>query len=284
MIDSYLLENLAAFARCGTLSAAAEELHVSQPSLSRSMQKLEQEIGVPLFERTKNRIGLNSCGRVAAEYAQRIIEQQNDMVAGVRAAYRAEHTIDVGGCAPMPLSDIAVLLTRFYPEFAVSSEILDDETLRQKLSNGTIQLAIFHRPPEEEGLIWKVCGHERLCACLPRGHQLADRETLRLRDLAGLTFLQHSKVGFWYPLVKSGIPGAKFLLQDEYDTFSELLLSSAIPSFSTDVTIRRYNKDPLHRVNVPLSDPEVNVTYYLACRQEQRRRFRALFAAVEELE
>ena len=59
MIETYLLENLVAFGDYGTLSEAAEKLHVSQPSLTRSMQKLEDEIGVPLFERTKNRISLN---------------------------------------------------------------------------------------------------------------------------------------------------------------------------------------------------------------------------------
>ena len=44
MIEIYLLEQLEAFARCGTLSAAAEELHLSQPALTRSMKKLEQLI------------------------------------------------------------------------------------------------------------------------------------------------------------------------------------------------------------------------------------------------
>ena len=56
MIEIYLLEQLEAFARCGTLSAAAEELHLSQPALTRSMKKLEELIGVPIFERGKNKL------------------------------------------------------------------------------------------------------------------------------------------------------------------------------------------------------------------------------------
>lgn len=56
MIEIYLLEQLAAVAKYGTLSAAAEHLHLAQPSLSRSMQKLEDLLGVTLFERKKTEL------------------------------------------------------------------------------------------------------------------------------------------------------------------------------------------------------------------------------------
>ncbi|MBQ9060837.1 MAG: LysR family transcriptional regulator, partial [Firmicutes bacterium] len=68
MIETYLLEQFAAFARWGTLLKASEELHITQPTLSRSMKKLEEEIGVPLFHRTNSKLVLNETGQVAAEY------------------------------------------------------------------------------------------------------------------------------------------------------------------------------------------------------------------------
>ena len=63
MIEIYLLEQLDAFARHGTLSAAAQALHTSQPSMTRAMQKLEGELGVALFIRSKNHLALNETGR-----------------------------------------------------------------------------------------------------------------------------------------------------------------------------------------------------------------------------
>ena len=62
MIELCLLEQLAAFSRRGTLSGAAKELHISQPALSQSMKKLEEGLGIALFERTKNRLVLNENG------------------------------------------------------------------------------------------------------------------------------------------------------------------------------------------------------------------------------
>lgn len=51
MVTLTQLEELLHFAECGTLSGAAEKCHISQPALSRSMQKLEDDFGVPLFNR-----------------------------------------------------------------------------------------------------------------------------------------------------------------------------------------------------------------------------------------
>ena len=59
VFELYQLEQLLAFAECGTLSGAAERLHLSQPALSRSMQRLEGVLQVSLFDRQKNKIKYN---------------------------------------------------------------------------------------------------------------------------------------------------------------------------------------------------------------------------------
>ena len=69
MIDIQLLEQLYAFAECGTPSAAAEKLHTSQPALTRAMKKPESDLGVALFIRGKNQLKFNETGLCAAKYA-----------------------------------------------------------------------------------------------------------------------------------------------------------------------------------------------------------------------
>ena len=76
MIDINLWKELTIFEKYGTLSKAAEELFISQPALSRSMNRLEEEIGVIIFNRSKNKITLNDNGKLAAGYAREIIRYE----------------------------------------------------------------------------------------------------------------------------------------------------------------------------------------------------------------
>ena len=80
MIETYLLEQFVAFARFGTLLKAAEELHITQPTLSRSMKKLEDELGISLFHRENSKLSLNETGKVAAEYAEKALSANQDFI------------------------------------------------------------------------------------------------------------------------------------------------------------------------------------------------------------
>ena len=79
MMELYLLEQLIAFSRQGTLSGAAEKLHISQPALSQSMKKLEESLGVSLFERSKNKIALNENGIMAVQLGEKLLEQSREI-------------------------------------------------------------------------------------------------------------------------------------------------------------------------------------------------------------
>ena len=79
MIESYLLEHLVVFSEHRTLSETASVLHLTQPTLTRSMNKLEETFGVPLFTREKKRIRLNENGWMAASYAKEILREDEEL-------------------------------------------------------------------------------------------------------------------------------------------------------------------------------------------------------------
>ena len=85
MVALYELKQLTAFADLGTLSRVAEEFHISTPSVTRSMQHLEQYFGVPLFTRGKNRVILNETGQLAVEHAHRLLWETEQAVEQVRS-------------------------------------------------------------------------------------------------------------------------------------------------------------------------------------------------------
>ena len=82
-MDLDQLRQFDAIARQGTMSAAARALHLSQPALSRSLARLEAELGQPLVDRPGRRLVLNDAGRVALEHARQILRDERAMRAAL---------------------------------------------------------------------------------------------------------------------------------------------------------------------------------------------------------
>lgn len=264
MFELYQLEQLLAVAACGTLSNAAEQLHISQPALSRSMQRLEAELQVSLFARQKNKIELNENGRMAVDYARKIMEQSQDMISRIQAFDRSQRTILFGACAPAPLWEIPALLSDLYPEMTISSEIRENDVLLQGLRDDVYQLIVLPFPVDEPGMICAKYGEEHLFFSLPPAHPLSGSKALYMKDLNGETMLLRNRLGFWRELTVRKMPDTRFLEQADV-AFDELVKFSALPSFATDVVLNREGNH-VNRVNIPILDEEANVSYYCLCK------------------
>ncbi len=276
MIEIHLFEQLVTFASCGTLSAAAEELHISQPALSRSMQRLEEELGVKLFDRQKSRISLNETGELAVRYARNLLLQEHSMIDQIREFDRKKHTISLGSCTPILIPDFVSLLSELYEGMTISTELTGDPNLTDRLKENKYQIAILNEKPDEKEFYSVPVESEHLFVCLPPEHPLADADGLYLRDLDGQTFLLYSQIGFWDALCRREMPSARFLVQQEMDVLGELVANSALPAFTTDYII---NRDGIQsdRITIPILDKEANVTYYCACLLSERAKFKAVF-------
>lgn len=278
MVELSQLEQLLLLAECGTLSRAAEQLHLSQPALSRSMQRLETELQVTLFDRQKNKIALNDNGRMAVEYARRIVGETRDMAARIQAFDRSQRTILVGSCAPAPLWEISQTLPELYPDRTISSEIRENQALLQGLWENLYQLIVLPYALEEPGFTCVQYGEEHLFFSLPPAHPLSDSKTLFMKELNGETMLLRNRLDFWRELAAEKMPDTHFLEQEEV-AFNELVKLSALPSFTTDVVLQREGNPP-SRVNIPIVDPEANVSYYCLCRTEGKTNLRGFFQRI----
>ena len=90
-----------AVARSENFRAAAEELYISQPSLSRSIDSLEEELGVVLFERAGRGVVLTRSGRLFLEYAERILEECEIAVHKMKELSTTGGRIDIGYVFPL---------------------------------------------------------------------------------------------------------------------------------------------------------------------------------------
>lgn len=279
MLELYDLEKLVAFRREGTLVAASEKLLISQPALSRSMRKLEDEMGVELFTRSKNRVELNENGLLAADLAEKLLGEADSLVSRVRQLDRSRHTVSVGSVAPEPLWELAAAIGSAYPGMTVSSGLAEADALLAGVQDETYSFVVLTFAPQLPGVEVLPFGSEKLCFLLPMNHPLAGEAELRLADLNGETMLLRPNLGFWTRTLES-LPDTRFLVQQEDYAFGELIRASSLPAFTTDRVQRRYGATE-GRVAVPISDHGTSVDYFVAYRSADKKRLAAGLKVIE---
>jgi DNA-binding transcriptional LysR family regulator len=171
---------------------AAERLRISQPPLSQQIRKLEDELGVRLFYRTKRRVELTEVGGLFLAEARKTLRQAEGAARVARRAGRGElGSLSLGFVGSAAYGVLPELLRGFRGEYpGVRLELRTMTTLEQAeaLENGEIGLGVL-RPPVEGDLKLLPVADEPLVAVLPEGHPLAARRTVPLAALAGEDFV-----------------------------------------------------------------------------------------------
>lgn len=256
------MRQLDAIARCGTISAAAEELHLSQPALSRSVRKLERELGQELFDRTHNSASLNDAGHLAVDHARMLLRDERAMRDAFADLARRQRTILVGTVAPAPVWRITALTVEHFPGTLLNPVTLAEDEVERRLMNREVDLAVTLRPmllPTMESVKLMT---EDLYAFLPKDHRLAGHSTLSFADLDGESFLVLSQVGFWMDVLRRTMPHANIVEQTDRVVFEQLERSTGLISFVTDIT--REAREDVGRVAVPIVDGDAHPTFYLS--------------------
>lgn len=278
MVEFRDLQQLITIADCGTISRAAEKMYISQPALSRSMQKLEGELGVKLFSRTKNSVELNENGQFFVSVAREILSACGDGVERVRAFDRERRTFAIGSCAPAPLWRLANSLPSNLTEGRLSTQICGEGELIEGLKKGAFKLIILNRPVAQDGIICRRYVTEKLLLCLPAEHRLASKKCVSFADIDGITMLLYDGIGVWRDVDKK-LPHTRFIVQSGYDDFSDLVRQSSLPSFATDITLGAL---PEGRVVVPVEDDGAEQTFYVLAKTENKKYLPRTVSAGEE--
>jgi LysR family transcriptional regulator, hca operon transcriptional activator len=183
-----------AVAEAGSVTvAAARELHTSQPSLSRQIRDLEDEVGTRLLTRRARGIELTPAGRAFLEHARSVLSQ---VEAATEAARRAAHPtkpcFSMGFLTGHELTwmpEALRILRDELPNIDVMISSQYSPVLADGLSKGKIDAAFLRREKGVPELAYRVLVKEALAVILPRDHRLAALKAISPRDLVGETFV-----------------------------------------------------------------------------------------------
>lgn len=280
MIETYLLEQFAAFARCGTLLKASEELHITQPTLSRSMKKLEEELGVSLFHRENSKLSLNQTGRIAAEYAQKALSANQDFIDRVLSFDRQLRTISIGSSSPFPINELMPAFQNYLSDKTILTELVSsDEALVKGLKNRQYDMVILHTLPDDKSLFCQRYMEEQIYISISNDHPLARQSSVSFSDLSGIRILVSAHIGFWMDICKKYLNTSDLLVQNNADALDELADNSTIPLFNSDRMIELGYNAP-GRISIPICDEDAHATYWVVCRAQDQNKFRSIFNVV----
>lgn len=175
----------------GNFTRAAEDLAISQPALSRSIQKLEEELGQPVFERKTRSVSLTDAGTLLQARAQQVLSILDDTKAEITDDGQSGR-VRVGAIPTIAPYFLPENLRRFSAAFPKATVIVQENTtdrLLKSCTQGEIDLAILALPVPAKYLEVEELFDEELLLVLPPDHPLADKPRIRLADVEPLPFV-----------------------------------------------------------------------------------------------
>ena len=181
------LKYVLAVAKYKNFTLAAEKSFVTQPTLSMQIQKLEEELNVQLFNRSKKPIGLTAVGEKIVEQAQIIVTESNriqDIVEQEKGFIGGEFRLGIiPTVMPTLLPIFLKNVTEKYPEIQLIIEESPTGEILERIKDGKIDAAIAATPLADEEIIEKPLYYEPFYGFIPKGHELSDKKLLSIDDL-----------------------------------------------------------------------------------------------------
>ncbi len=179
------LKYFAAVAQTGSVSKAAQKLYVTQPNLSKSIARLEEELGVPLFEHRKGKILLNDYGRMFLSSVNLSLSELENGAERIQRMYESSQNILALGCSIDDLlPDVLRDFAQKHPEIGIRQFGCSPTELTERLSRRTLDLAITARPIGGDAYVFEELGRSEFVVLVGRDHPLANRSRVSVQELS----------------------------------------------------------------------------------------------------
>ncbi|GIP13690.1 LysR family transcriptional regulator [Paenibacillus sp. FSL R5-0527] len=260
-------------------SRAADKLHIAQPSLSQQLSKLEQELGVKLFQRNTSTVELTYAGASFIQHAQKIMDavaqlrQEMDDISQLRAGRVVVGSMPITGSHLLPY--VLPAFKEAYPDIEIT--LLEDTSLNlEKLTaGGGTDLSLLSLPLQEPTLAYEPIGEEIIDLAVPPNHRLASsgeaRSGVKLEQLRDEPFIVLKKGQGFRKLTVDLCRGAGFepnvvFESNNIETVQSLVAAgmgiTLVPRF-----IARAKRSELIPAYLPLAEPVPSRTLVIAYRK-----------------
>jgi DNA-binding transcriptional LysR family regulator len=267
------LRYFVAVAEALNFTRAALQLHLAQPSLTRQIHNLEEEIGVRLFNRTKSHVALTEEGRSFLTDARRILALANESVLAVQRLSRGESgQLNIGYLASFNFDLLPRSLETFrlgFPHAALNLFDMDPATQFRALDARKIDLGfVGTRPPQtNKDLQWQSLARHKAVAILPAKHPLARKKRVHLTDLKPMFFVGMSEKthpGFreWLNEICRPAAFTPRILQDA--EIEPALMTFVAEGFGVSIAREQIKSVPHPGVVFRPLHPVVRTDYYIA--------------------
>lgn len=177
-------------ARLEHMTKAADELKIAQPSLSKTIARLEEDLGVPLFDRQNRQIRLNQYGKIFLHRVERaFMELKEGKREILELAERNQNSIRLAVSIPRVLPDLLGSFLRKYPHVRFQQFVNSISSMKHHLKNGEIDFCISSVPIEDPEIVWEPLMTEEIFLIVPPGHRLAGRDNIYLYEVKDEPFI-----------------------------------------------------------------------------------------------
>lgn len=248
---------------------AAKRLCITQPSLSYAISQLENELGVPLFEKDGRSLSVTKFGEQFFDYAQKALSILDEGIQEIQKNAKGEGLIRLGFILPLGVKfipEIAAAYIEENPELDIRFSF--ENGITEKLLNGLISkaydLVFCSKPPENLGLTSIPVINENLVLIVPPKHPLANHYTVSLKETLDYPYVYFSKGSGMRDLTDSIFSSLGYMPNIAYEVEEDRIIAGLVAK-NFGIAIVSYS-ELLIRLNVkiiPIVDIESERKIYM---------------------
>ena len=261
-------------AETGSLTKAAEMLHISQPAMSAMLKKFEEELNVELFDRSPNRIHLNQTGEIALVHVNHILRSVEQMKADLLSAAQQNLTLSIAFCDPGVRWFCVPRFSLAHPEIQVKDDLYVGNEAAKLLTERVYDLIVTPERVVGDHIQSVSFLSDQVYLSVPEDSKLLEQKSISLRAIPAQPLLYPQIGGYFLAQMENIIKENHLpitLIKNSYNITQHMIRTTNFLATISTLSMDLRN-DGTHRALIPMSDPELNVVYHISFLKSNREK------------